>query len=150
MRSVHNVTRWAIISGLVIYGLIMRLAWHYYPRIGQPGIILNHGIAFGLFSRLPQIGVIMATAAVIGILLMMLWRMPSVRLPVSWILAGAIGNWTDRILWGGVVDYWQLRPYPYIFNLADLVIRFGFIWLVIRVYRQFRTEESLWQSRSKV
>lgn len=126
----------------VLYMTMMILAWHYRPKVNQRGIILNQGIAFGLLSHVPSWFLSLGTLGVMVVMAIFLWRWPTVRLSLSWLLAAAAANWTDRILWGGVVDYWQIRPYPFIFNLADVVLRLASVLLVIQAYRHFRSTQT--------
>ncbi len=46
------------------------------------------------------------------------------------ILAGALGNWIDRIRFGSVVDFLDFRIWP-VFNVADSAISVGvalYLW----------------------
>ncbi len=149
-KSRHVLRYW---SGPVLYLTMMILAWHYRPRVGSPGVILNRGVAFGLFSHTPSWILSLGTLALIALIVLFLRRWPSLRLTMSWILSAAAANWTDRILWGGVVDYWQIRPYPFIFNLADVILRLASILLVIQIVRLSRrpdkaSDKSIHPSRS--
>lgn len=98
--------------------------------------IRNTGAAFGIFSgahevfRLPfLIGVsLLAT----GFILVMLNRLrddaTGLVTALAFILAGAIGNLIDRILYGEVIDfldvYWKHYHWP-AFNIADSFITIG-------------------------
>jgi signal peptidase II len=53
------------------------------------------------------------------------------RYPLGMMLGGAIANAVSRILFGGVVDYWHVAPYPYVFNAADVAIRLGLVWVLM-------------------
>jgi len=60
----------------------------------------------------------------------MLWRAQSHIYGggLAFILGGAIGNITDRLLYEGVIDFISLHAggyYWYIFNLADIWISLG-------------------------
>ena len=50
---------------------------------------------------------------------------PAVRWGVLISLVGAVGNLIDRLRWGAVIDFIDLRIFPPIFNLADLAIVCG-------------------------
>lgn len=50
-------------------------------------------------------------------------------LPLTLILFGAISNFTDRITFGYVVDYFNCRYFT-VFNLADAMISFGAIYII--------------------
>ncbi len=51
------------------------------------------------------------------------------RLGITMVLAGAAGNTLDRLLWGHVVDFLYVWPFP-IFNLADIWIDIGVFCLI--------------------
>lgn len=48
------------------------------------------------------------------------------------ILGGALSNVADRLLYGGVIDYFQIGPLPVV-NLADLMIVAGVGLLVFQM-----------------
>ena len=54
----------------------------------------------------------------------------------SFILGGTIGNGIDRILKGFVIDFINLNfiNFP-VFNIADLSINIGFIFLLYRIFK---------------
>lgn len=69
-----------------------------------------------------------------------------VRLPVSswltryslmFIIAGAIGNLIDRMMYGYVVDFisvhWERHFFP-AFNIADMAITFGAMLMILDIY----------------
>jgi signal peptidase II len=98
--------------------------------------IRNTGAAFGIFSgahevfRLPfLIGVSLVAS---GFILVMLKRLrddaTGLIMALAFILAGAIGNLIDRIVYGEVIDfldlYWKHYHWP-AFNIADSFITIG-------------------------
>lgn len=54
---------------------------------------------------------------------------------LSLILAGALGNLIDRLLWGYVVDFLDFRVWP-VFNVADSAITIGAILLGYSILRR--------------
>lgn len=102
----------------------------WYRRQPAASLIVNHGVAFGVGADVPrtaEIGVIIALA-VLGLLY---WRWQRMQYPLGMMLGGAIANALSRILFGGVVDYWHVAPYPYVFNAADVAIRLGLVWVLM-------------------
>jgi signal peptidase II len=49
--------------------------------------------------------------------------------PLTLLIIGAILNFTDRISYGFVVDYFSLKYFT-VFNLADVMICAGVLWLI--------------------
>lgn len=134
---------------IVVIDQVTKLAAEYGLAYGQRIAVLpffditllyNRGAAFSFLAqgsgwqRWLLIGVALAAIAFI------LWLLKTqhdasrrMRLALTLILAGAIGNLIDRIAYGHVVDfillYWHPWYYP-AFNLADTAITFGAILLV--------------------
>ena len=46
------------------------------------------------------------------------------------IISGAIGNLLNRFILGYVIDFISIKPYPFVFNLADLELRTGLILFI--------------------
>ena len=60
-----------------------------------------------------------------------------ILLCLSLILAGAIGNFIDRLLQGYVVDMFEFLPVNFpVFNIADMCLTIGVIMLIIIVLRE--------------
>lgn len=96
--------------------------------------VKNEGISYGLFTQGSMAGqCLLAGFAVLASALMTLWLAKGVNNRVlAWgvglIIGGAIGNAIDRILLGGVADFFSLHAfgyYWYVFNIADVAIVAG-------------------------
>jgi len=106
---------------------------------GQPAIELisgvlefryleNRGAAFGILQNQKSFFLIMTTVVVLA-LFYVLYRMPfqkaylGYHIGASLLLAGALGNYWDRIFYEYVVDfiYFVLIDFP-IFNVADIFV----------------------------
>ena len=58
------------------------------------------------------------------------------RLALSILIAGAIGNFIDRLFRGYVVDFLDFYPFGYdfpVFNVADICVNVGVFLLVIYI-----------------
>jgi signal peptidase II len=96
--------------------------------------VKNTGISYSLFDQDSQAGQNMLAAfAVIASLAMWIWlaRSGTGRL-LAWslglIIGGALGNGIDRLLIGGVADFFSAHAfgyYWYVFNIADVAIVAG-------------------------
>lgn len=96
----------------------------------------NRGVAFGMLQGQLWLFVPM-TLLIVALFGIMLLRSPLrhyklFTIPAVMIIAGAIGNLIDRILYGYVIDflYFKLIDFP-IFNFADCCVVIGAILLVI-------------------
>ena len=88
--------------------------------------VTNDGMAFGLSFPGGKQVLLFVTLALTGVIILMLWKEKKshnlIRYGLSFILAGAIGNMIDRILYGKVVDFLDIMVGDfqwYIFNVAD-------------------------------
>ncbi|MBU0595124.1 signal peptidase II [Candidatus Bipolaricaulota bacterium] len=108
------------------------------PLIGQAirlTRVHNVGGAFGLF---PGSGILfLAVSAIMSLVLIFLIATRRVhgvlsRIGVSIVLAGAIGNLIDRLMYGFVLDFFEIRGFP-VFNLADACISVGAALIIIAV-----------------
>ena len=99
--------------------------------------VTNDGMAFGLtFPGGKQI-LLVVTFILTGIIIWMLWKERNshhlIRYGLSFILAGAIGNMIDRMLYGKVVDFLDIMLgdfHWYIFNVADSSVTIGMILFI--------------------
>lgn len=95
-------------------------------------LYINQGIAFSL--PLAQIiTIIISSLIIIGLIYFILKNL-SLKIyfylkPASLIILGAFSNLIDRIKFGGVVDFIDFWFLP-AFNLADIYIIIGVIWLI--------------------
>ncbi|MCR6634749.1 signal peptidase II [Devosia sp.] len=96
-------------------------------------LVENAGVSFGMFSAVPAL-VAIVTASLIFAFSVWLYRTRSRRevLALAFIIAGALGNFVDRSIFGSVTDFlgWG-APISPIFtnNFADLWIGVGVVAL---------------------
>ena len=99
--------------------------------------VTNDGMAFGLSFPGGKQVLLFVTLALTGVIIWMLWKEKNshnlIRYGLSFILAGAIGNMIDRVLYGKVVDFLDFHVGGYhwpAFNMADVAICTGIaIWI---------------------
>lgn len=101
-------------------------------------LVFNTGIAFGLFKNQGIIFVIIAVIAIVLLIYNIYYYFQHEKVlsrtyivAVSLILGGAIGNLIDRIYYGQVIDFIDLRIWP-VFNIADSAITIGAILFVVK------------------
>ena len=98
----------------------------------------NQGIAFGIDSEgnyaflLTSITIILTILIVYALYKASKKNSLGLRLSLSLILGGALGNLFDRIFYGEVVDFIGLfeNIFPFIFNLADTFVSIGMVVLL--------------------
>ena len=102
--------------------------------------VKNYGAAFNIFSGnrifLSFISIIFSISLIYLILKKNTVK-TSDLLSYSFILGGTIGNGIDRISRGFVIDFINLNfiNFP-IFNIADVSINIGFIFLIYSIFKQ--------------
>ena len=101
--------------------------------------VKNYGAAFNIFSGsrifLSLISIIFST-----LLIYLILRKNTLNsfdlYTYSFILGGTIGNGIDRIYKGFVVDFINLNIINFpVFNIADISINVGFIFLLYRIFK---------------
>lgn len=105
-------------------------------------LVHNTGIAFGLFKNQGIVFVIIPLVVVILIIFNLYYSRHHPE--VDWlyvfafalILGGALGNLTDRILYGYVIDFIDWRIWP-VFNMADSAITIGTVILLKKCIPSF-------------
>lgn len=126
------------------------------PGVSRPVIpgvvhfthVENTGAAFGLLRGYTPL-LIAITAIVLFLTFInrssLARERPVLRLGYTLGIAGAIGNFIDRVLFGRVTDFIDLRVWP-VFNLADTAISVGVVliaWGMLTDREQPEDEESV-------
>jgi len=114
------------------------------PNLLYLTYIQNPGSAFGFMSNMQSLVripfFIVATAGATAIVYMYHRMVPpekyTTRIALGLIWGGALGNLVDRLLYGKVIDFIEMRYheyewFPYIFNVADSCITIGVSFLLI-------------------
>lgn len=105
--------------------------------------ILNPGAAFGLLSGKTWIFIATAILVLIGVVFAQ-FKAPRdkwlARLALGLIGGGSLGNLYDRIVFGAVVDYADVRIWSFIFNFADVAIIAGVGCLLLFMYLEERRQ----------
>ena len=104
----------------------------------------NKGVSYGMFAQDGHGGQwVLATFAAAVAAAMLVWLAygsvsRSASLGFGLIAGGALGNALDRVLIGGVADFFSLHAfgfYWYIFNIADVAIVAGVVALLYDSFR---------------
>jgi len=96
-------------------------------------LVWNRGISYGLLTQDSELGRIgLLAASIITVVILFVWmartRQRMVACALGFIIGGALGNITDRLLHGAVADFFLAHAfgfYWYVFNLADVAIVAG-------------------------
>jgi signal peptidase II len=111
-------------------------------------LIWNKGIAFGLFSfneaYLYNILSLIISIIVIILVVMSLKSQGFKRYSLLMIIGGAIGNLHDRIFFKAVPDFidFHINDFHwFIFNVSDIFITFGVIFMIVLEITSNKKEE---------
>ncbi|MBU2576028.1 signal peptidase II [Patescibacteria group bacterium] len=112
------------LTGLVVDQLIKNFVISV-PQFNEQ-VFINKNFAWNLPVENHAIVVIMIFV-IIGLIFLMTQK----SLPIIWIIvAGALSNLIDRVLFGGVIDYIH-TPLGGIINLADIMISLGVVLIIL-------------------
>ena len=104
--------------------------------------VKNYGAAFNIFSGTRLFLSIISIIFSILLIYLILRKNTLNSLDLfsySLILGGTIGNGFDRILKGFVIDFISLKIINFpVFNIADISINIGFIFLLYNIFRNNR------------
>lgn len=129
---IDQLSKWFIVQNFELYGEKVLI-----PGVFSLFYIQNKGAAWGIFEG-RMVFFYIITILVVGYLIYTFHKYEIksklVGSSFSLILAGAIGNFIDRLLNGYVVDMFRLDfiNFP-IFNVADVCLTVGVILMIIQV-----------------
>lgn len=113
-----------LVSGL-FFGSYQVVSW-WMQKSAIPSFYLNQEAIFGLVSH-PQV---IAAVALVAVMLLVKLFQSGVGSLGQWglvlITAGGLSNLLDRLIYGGVIDYFRFGLWS-TFNLADVSIVVGAI-----------------------
>jgi len=108
-------------------------------------LVHNTGAAFGMFKDHPFLFILIAVVFSCLVIYFLAVRSQVLntleKISLCLILAGTLGNLTDRIRFGYVVDFLDFRVWP-VFNIADSSITIGAILLAWAILVSSRKQKS--------
>ena len=132
--TLDQVTKALVINFFNLYDSVALL-----PMINLT-FVVNYGFAFGLLNN-PSLNQILVSLVILAIIVYFLYLLIKTQdkifqLTLTLILAGALGNFIDRIFRGFVIDFIDIYIGKYhwpAFNIADSCITVGFVVLMINI-----------------
>lgn len=104
-------------------------------------LVHNTGAAFGIMKSHPYLFIIAAFLATVIITLLLIKKGKEMtfaeKISLCFIMGGTLGNLTDRLRFGYVIDFIDLRIWP-VFNIADSFITIGACLLAWSIFKQAR------------
>ena len=136
--AADQLSKWWVLEHL---GLREQLMIDVFPPFLNFRMAWNTGINFGLLGGGPEATrwALIALAVVVSAALVW-WvlrrRSGALALGAGLVIGGALGNAVDRLRHGAVADFLNTSccgfSNPYSFNIADIAIFAGAVWLAIR------------------
>ncbi|MGY4689753.1 signal peptidase II [Salibacterium sp. K-3] len=129
--AVDQLTKWLVVRNMEIAEQIELIPGFFYLTSHR-----NAGAAFGILQGQMWLFYIVTVIVVVLIIyylhrygLQSMWY----GIPLALILGGALGNFIDRVLFGEVVDFFDVYIFSYnypIFNIADSALVTGVVLLI--------------------
>lgn len=138
--ALDQLTKYLVVTNLGLYE-----AWAPFPALAKwfdIHYVTNTGAAFGLFR---SGGLFLKIVAIVVSLVILFYyrHVPDgqwlLRISLGLQLGGSLGNLTDRLRVGHVVDFLDFRVWP-VFNVADASIVCGVALLALLLLREDREE----------
>ena len=95
-------------------------------------VIFNHGAAFGICNSYPQFITVLSVIFIVFLIFLVYQERKQnklVRSAYGCILGGAFCNLFDRVFYGYVVDYIDIKVWP-VFNISDSAITVGVLFIL--------------------
>jgi len=128
-----RLTKHLVLEGLQLGGSVSVLPFLSITYVQ------NTGTAFGLLKDASVFFI--ALAALVSAYMIYAYRRYSgiVLIAMALLLAGALGNLVDRILYGSVIDFINFHVWP-VFNVADSAITIAIVLLLFHELVQKKTK----------
>lgn len=128
-----------LVKHWVVASVALNTAHPLLPHVLALTNLRNNGAAWSILEG-QQWFFSLVTVVALAVILYLSYRWrhnPRLLLPLSFVLAGAVGNFIDRIQQGYVVDMFETLfvNFP-VFNVADCCLTIGVVWLVIIIIRE--------------
>ncbi|MFZ5644422.1 MAG: signal peptidase II [Bacillota bacterium] len=121
----------------IINTMFQGLSIPVIPNIFHITYIHNPGAAFGMLANRTSFFIAVSLIVIAGIVFFHLRagvKRGIMPIATGFVVGGAAGNLIDRIRFGSVVDFIDLRVWP-VFNLADTAIVIGAGLLIIVLWK---------------
>jgi signal peptidase II len=105
------------------------------PKVLHLTLVLNTGAAFGILKNgnaFFTVSSLVVVTLIIAYAVIGRCRDLLMLSALGLILGGAVGNLIDRVLFGYIIDFLDLRVWP-VFNVADSAISAGSVLLILRL-----------------
>lgn len=137
VAAIGSITIDILSKQAIVHNLQVMQSIPLIPHVLHFTYIRNNGAAFSLFQGQEWLRWLSLVVSLVLITIGILRSFANIweQLGFGLILAGAAGNGIDRLFFGSVVDFIDLRLINFaIFNWADISINLGIICLLIHTF----------------
>jgi len=138
--AADQITKAVVVKSVPFYGSVSVI-----PGFFSISHIHNTGAIFGIFngsgSKLIAILLAAATLTAMSLVIVYFFKTPAsqklMRFALALVLAGALGNFIDRVFRGYVIDFLEVHVKKFYwptFNIADSCISIGAVLLVFILF----------------
>ena len=136
MTGLDQWTKWAVSTHMRPGQSIVII-----PKLFELTYLQNTGAGFSIFEGYgkPFFAVLTVIAMAVMLCAYIKAKRPGLQMSLALIFAGALGNFIDRMALGYVVDFFHFYIFGWsfpVFNIADICITLGFVFLVIDMLRE--------------
>ncbi|WP_067103140.1 signal peptidase II [Streptococcus sp. DD13] len=130
-----QLVKWYVVSNIPI-----NESRPFIPHILSLSYLRNYGAAYSLLQNQQFLFLVLTFLLIPAFIFLFVKRIKG-NLPIlfalSFLIAGGIGNFIDRMRWGYVVDMFQTEfiNFP-VFNVADSFLTIGVIWLMVTLFME--------------
>ncbi|MFV9509964.1 signal peptidase II [Tepidibacillus sp. LV47] len=130
---IDQLSKWMVIHNMDLYESIPLIEGWFHITSTR-----NRGAAFSILQNQRTFFIIL-TSIVAVFLIYYIWQVKETQKILTFglalILGGAIGNLIDRIIFGEVIDFIDVRIIHFaIFNIADSAITIGVILMIWKLF----------------
>ncbi|MGV8086846.1 MAG: signal peptidase II [Candidatus Woesearchaeota archaeon] len=99
------------------------------------------------FSVMQNMNILLAIISIIALIVLIYYHNMVPKFSLIAIASGIIGNSIDRILYGGVIDFINLKFWP-IFNIADSLIFIGVCYWIILLFKEENKNNKAYRNKN--
>lgn len=135
LAIIDQLLKYFVITKLVVTESIKVITNFFYITY-----IKNSGAAFGMFNSAGIILIILSFVALIGLVKYVITDKNITKVEAisyALVFGGILGNLSDRLFMGYVIDYLDFYIFGYnfpVFNFADILIVVGFLVILINLF----------------
>lgn len=139
-----QLSKYLVVQNMELYDSV-----EIIPGILNFTYIENKGAAFGMLADHRWVFLIVSTVAIAAFVFYIVKYRPKnllLRVALSFVVGGGIGNMIDRCLRGSVVDFIDVKFIDfYVFNIADSFVCVGcglmILYLIISEIKEYRNKK---------